>query len=147
MMSDPDKRFSDKQRGKEGDLVKVFHNNVERPWSEATVACRNGVVEEGAAPVTDDPHSIHRFLLSRPFEAGAEQGYFMSAACDAREDLVKVDLRPPGERVAEVLPVDNEYSQGVPWPDRERRPYGCGAVGAGCVLSAPFLCARSCSVA
>jgi hypothetical protein len=44
-------------------------------------------------------------------EARAEEGDVVTQGGDAAEDLVQVDLRPPGLGVLQILPVDDEDLQ------------------------------------
>ncbi len=57
---------------------------------------------------SDNPHPIDRLLGRSPRPPGNEQSNLVTAAGEAAENLVQVDLGSAGLRIPAILPIDDE---------------------------------------
>jgi len=113
VVHDGEQGFPHKAGGEEGDLVQVIDDHVERlPPAQAAIGGRDGEIEEIARAAADDPYAVDLLLGRRSGEGGAEESDRVAHRRNPAKDFVKMDLRPSGEGVADILPVDDQDAQG-----------------------------------
>ena len=113
MMRYAEQRFFHEQGSVKGDLVHVIDYEVELlRFKGGEIFLRDTIIEERSSSFTNNVNAVHLFFFQRAVEAGTEKCYVMPCCCDTLEDFVEMDFRSPREGVFDILPVEDENTQG-----------------------------------
>ena len=108
-MHERDKRLGDVQGCVKWNLVDVVDDHVETASAaQLRVRTWHDEIERAPAPAAENFNAVHHFPRTATRELRRQQRYPVAALHQTSENLVKVNLRPAGQRIPDVLPVDHQ---------------------------------------
>jgi len=106
MMDDAEQRLADEQRGEKRNLVDIINNDVVvLPAETPEIGRKKLEIEKIPAALTYHPDPVKAFFRRRPGVGRAEERYLVTGPGYPRKNIMEVDLRPAGERIGPILPV------------------------------------------